>query len=147
MKVEFQDALLEYARKNLTSLPPLHAKLIERKESLFAGLTKGTRKVFREKLRELAMAQNGVFGNSFFELFGDEIGDRDNLLIDDIPLKLFSAIVEQKSINGLHWLKSTLGTHFKILDLYKDQEKVQFFRDRVTSELGKPAVETTSTTS
>ncbi len=139
LRVEFQDALLEYGRQTLAAPPQNLPKLLANNGDLFAALFKSSRNVLRRKLTELAMAQNGTFQDGFFDLFGDEINERANLLADDdIVLKLYSAVVERKSIAGLRWLSAALSSNPQLLESYKDQDKVTDFRDRISSELSKP---------
>ena len=100
----------------------------------------GTRKVFRERLVDAAISQDGKLHGGFFEVYGDEIADPQTLVDNgQVVSHLFSAIIRERNVPGLRWLVGFIKENDGFLEKVQAEHTVQEFENRLRDCVTEPA--------
>jgi len=138
LRSDFQDAVVQYAQEiaNGSQSPNLEF----RQNDVLALLDVPSRKLLPGRLLHEGIPQDGSCADAFFQLFGDLIGDIATLRGEPkIIVQLFSRLIEDRSLGGLHWLKETLTRNPSLLESGFESYSVDDFRGRIQDELSRPA--------
>ncbi len=139
---KYQDAVVEHAKAALGGRKLPNDLVSWRSKVLKALGTAGERKLLRGRLRDEAMGLNGKCGDSFFEMYGEEISDNETLTGEArIVAKLFTPLVREHRAGGLRWLRDVLSNNPSLLKKYADVASVQDFRARLKGEIETSAPE------
>lgn len=125
----YQDAVDNHARSLLEGNVKVD-RLAGRWTSLLNPLASHRRKNLRSRIINAAKERDGDLPLQFFELYGEEIIDKDALSADGIVLNLFTPLIRNKNAMGIEWLIKVID---KYPDLLADEEQsdIKEFRDRV----------------
>lgn len=139
LKLPYKDALVEHAKDILNKKIKLPDNIISKWSKVLNVLGSGDiRKTFRRELLNTAMNQSGNRKDGFFKMYGEEISKPDILSEEKLVVhKLFTPLIKERSIGGLHWLKNVFSNNPKIIENYTDSASIQDFRERIQDELGK----------
>jgi KAP family P-loop domain len=143
LKQPYQDALVDHAKGVLSGTLNPSDDLVKQNLSIFAGLgTASARTVLRRRILDAAIDRDGKCADRFFEMYGQEIGEGGTLSgTSDTVDKLFSPLLRERAVGGLHWLSGLLATNPNFLTTYTDAASVQDFTERLQGELQKPTDE------
>ena len=139
LKRPFKDALVENAQDILRKKTRIPNKLVPHWTTFLNLLGKGdVRRTLRRELLGTVMNHSGKYANAFFNIYGEEIADKDVLIEEKMVVhKLFSPLLKARNIGGLQWLKHVFSTNPGIIDKFTDTASVQDFREHIQGEISK----------
>jgi hypothetical protein len=129
----YQDALEDHAKSLLEGKVKVD-RLSDCWKSFLFPLPSHRRTNFRSRLINAAKDRDGDIPPVFFELYGEEIIDKNALRGEGVILNLFTSLIRNKNARGIDWLLVVVE---KYPDLFADEEQsdIKEFRERVAELL------------
>lgn len=134
LAIDYQDALAEHANLVISgdstpsALKPSWSHLLK-------PLSPSARGVLRRKLYDAVAGADGEIAESFFDLYGEEVSDRDLLKQNrDAPYRLFTPLLNRRNAAGLRWLAALLEANPGVLDQLQP-DTVEDFKARIGEEI------------
>jgi hypothetical protein len=96
------------------------------------------RKTLRRQIVAVAVQKKGQLPTVFFDLYGDEISDKEVLAgTQGVVLNMFTPLLEAQHSRGVEWIADVLEKHSKLLSDCGPKDVVQDFRDRIKLAIEK----------